>query len=80
MKRLEILIKKNERSKERQQKLRIEMNCPYCSKPILFSNIDKHLKSKVCLKMKELYLLKPDKFEYDIMKQIQDTKYELLNE
>ena len=78
MKRLELLIKKNEKSKERNQKLRVEMNCPYCSKHIFFSNIDKHLKSKVCLRMKELYLLQPDKFEFQIMKQIQDTKYELL--
>jgi len=78
MKRLEKMIKKNEKSKERKQKLRVEMDCPFCSKPIFFSNVDKHLKSKICLKMKELYLLKPDKFEYDIMRQLQETKYQLL--
>jgi len=78
MKRLEKLIKKNEKSKERKQKLRVPMDCPYCSKPIFFNNVDKHLKSKICLKLKELYLLQPDKFEFQIMKQIQDMKYQLL--
>jgi len=78
MKRLEKLIKKNEKSKERKQKLRVPMDCTYCSKPIFFNNVDKHLKSKICLKLKELYLLQPDKFEFQIMKQIQDMKYQLL--
>jgi hypothetical protein len=78
MERLKQLIIKNERAKERQNKLRVETICPYCSKSVFFYHLEKHFKSKICLKMKELYLLQPDKFEFQIMKQIQDQKYYLL--
>jgi len=79
MKRLELLIKKNECSKDRANKLRIEIIYPYCSKTIYIANIKLHFKSKKCLEMKALYLQQPDKFEFSILKQIQDTTYDILH-